>query len=103
VVPPAWPEGEAALTVAAVIFNTLVYTRLPPPAPAGCGKMQEHRHSGARPLPASPESGNTDQRIQSLGLCSIGEVRIAQRADSCRTIPMTPLALPDPLVELAGR
>jgi hypothetical protein len=32
--------------------------------------MQEHLHSGARALPASPESRNTDQRNQSLGLCS---------------------------------
>jgi hypothetical protein len=32
--------------------------------------MQEHRHSGARVLPASPESKNTDQRNRSLGLCS---------------------------------
>jgi hypothetical protein len=37
---------------------------------AGCGKMQEHRHSGARALPASPESRNTDQRNQWLGQCS---------------------------------
>jgi hypothetical protein len=33
----------------------------------------------------------------------IGEVCIAQRADGCRPLPMTPLPLPDPLVELAGR
>jgi hypothetical protein len=32
--------------------------------------MQEDRHSGARAPPASPESRNTDQRNQSLGLCS---------------------------------
>jgi hypothetical protein len=32
--------------------------------------MQEHRHSGARALPASPESRNTDRRNQCLGLCS---------------------------------
>jgi hypothetical protein len=32
--------------------------------------MQEHRHSGARALPASPESKNTNQRNQRLGLCS---------------------------------
>ena len=37
---------------------------------AGCGKMQEHRHSGARALPASPKSRNTDQRNQWLGQCS---------------------------------
>jgi hypothetical protein len=37
---------------------------------AGCGKMREHLHSGARALPASPESRNTDQRNQCLGLCS---------------------------------
>jgi hypothetical protein len=32
--------------------------------------MQEHRHSGARALSASPESRNTDQRNQWLGQCS---------------------------------
>src|ERR1700730_18898119 len=32
--------------------------------------MQEHRHSGARALPASPESRTTDQRNQWLGQCS---------------------------------
>ena len=32
--------------------------------------MREHRHFGARALPASPESKNTDQRNQWLGLCS---------------------------------
>ena len=37
---------------------------------AGCGKMQELCHSGARAPPASPETRNTDQRNQSLGLCS---------------------------------
>jgi hypothetical protein len=41
-----------------------------PPNLAGCGKMQEHRHSGARALPASPESRNTDERNQWLGRCS---------------------------------
>jgi hypothetical protein len=32
--------------------------------------MQEDRHSGARALPENPESRNTDQRNQWLGLCS---------------------------------
>jgi hypothetical protein len=32
--------------------------------------MQELRHSGARAPPASPETRNTDQRNQLLGLCS---------------------------------
>jgi hypothetical protein len=36
----------------------------------GCGKLRECRHSGARALPASPESKNTDQTNQLLGLCS---------------------------------
>ena len=31
-IPMYWPEEEAALTVAADTFNTLVYTHLPPPA-----------------------------------------------------------------------
>src|SRR5208282_831254 len=58
-------------TWAEVQRNSHAHVRLPaPPAPAGCRKMQEHRHSGARAAPASPESRNTDQRNQSLGLCS---------------------------------
>jgi hypothetical protein len=32
----------------------------------------------------------------------IGEVCIAQRAGGCRTFPMTPIPLPEPLVKLAG-
>jgi len=32
--------------------------------------MQEHRHCGARALPTSPESRNTEQRNQYLGRCS---------------------------------
>ena len=32
--------------------------------------MRKHRHSGARALPSSPESKNTDQRDQYFGLCS---------------------------------
>jgi hypothetical protein len=32
--------------------------------------MQELRHSGAPAPPASPETRNTDQRNQLLGLCS---------------------------------
>jgi hypothetical protein len=31
--------------------------------------MQEYCHSGARALPASPESRNTDQKNQWLALC----------------------------------
>ena len=32
--------------------------------------MQDHRRSGARAAPASPETRNTEQRNQLLGLCS---------------------------------
>jgi hypothetical protein len=68
-----WPEDEAALTAAADSFDTLLYTDPPPPA-----------------------LGFTTRQC-------IGEVCIAQRAGSCRSVPMTPLPLPDPLVELARR
>jgi hypothetical protein len=71
--PMYWPEDKAALAAAADTFDTLLYTDPPPPA---------------------------------LGFVTrqcIGEVCIAQRAGSCRAVPMTPLPLPDPLIELAGR
>jgi phosphatidylinositol glycan class B len=68
-VPMYWPKDETALTVAADGFDTLLYTQPPPPA------------LGFNPL-----------------LC-IGEVCVAQRAGECRSIPMTPIALPDALIE----
>jgi hypothetical protein len=71
--PMYWPKDEAALAAAAGAFDTLLYTK-PPPASLGFA----------------------------ISHC-IGEVCIAQRAGGCRTLPMTPLPLPDPLVELAGR
>jgi hypothetical protein len=71
--PMYWPEDEAALTAAAGAFDTLLYTK---PPPVSLGFATAH---------------------------CIGEVCIAQRAGGCRTLPMTPLPLPDPLVELAGR
>ena len=71
--PMYWPKDEAALAAAAGAFDTLLYTK-PPPAPLGFATAR-----------------------------CIGEVCIAQRAGSCRTIPMIPLPLPGPLVELARR
>jgi GPI mannosyltransferase 3 len=71
--PMYWPEDETALTFVADAFDTLLYTE-PPPAALGF----------------------TTQRC-------IGEVCIAQRAGSCRPVPMTPLPLPDPLIESAVR
>jgi hypothetical protein len=71
--PMYWPQDETALTAAAEAFDTLLYTK---------------------PLPAA--LGFTTQQC-------IGEVCIAQRAGGCRTLPMAPLPVPDPLVELAGR
>ena len=68
-----WPADEAALTVVADAFDRLLYTD-PPPAALGFTTRQ-----------------------------CVGEVCIAQRAGSCRTVPMTPLPLPDPLVKLAGQ
>jgi phosphatidylinositol glycan class B len=70
--PMYWPEDEAALTTAADTFDTLLFTDPPPPA-----------------------LGFTTRQC-------VGEVCIAQRAGGCRTVPMTPLPLPDPLVELTG-
>jgi hypothetical protein len=67
-----WPEDETALTGAADAFNAVLYTKPLPPA---------------------------------LGFITrqcIGEVCIAQRAGGCRTVPMTPIPLPEPLVKLAG-
>jgi phosphatidylinositol glycan class B len=71
--PMYWPENEAALTAAADAFDMLLYTD-PPPAALGFTTRQ-----------------------------CIGEVCIAQRAGGCRTLPMTRLPFPDPLLELAGR
>jgi phosphatidylinositol glycan class B len=71
--PMYWPRDEAALTAAAGAFDTLLYTK---PPPASLGFATAH---------------------------CIGEVCIAQRAGRCRTLPMSPLPLPDPLVGLAGR
>jgi hypothetical protein len=71
--PMYWPKDEAALTAAAGAFDTLLYTK---PPPVSLGFATAH---------------------------CIGEVCIAQRAGGCRTLPMTPLPLPDPLLELAGR
>jgi hypothetical protein len=71
--PMYWPKDELTFAAAAGAFDTLLYTK-PPPA--------------------------------SLGLATarcIGEVCVAQRAGSCRTVPVTPRLLPDPLIELAGR
>ena len=68
-----WPKDEAALAASAGAFDTLLYTKTPP---AALGFAIAH---------------------------CIGEVCIAQRAGGCRALPMTPLPLPDPLIELAGR
>jgi GPI mannosyltransferase 3 len=70
--PMYWPEDETALTTAADTFDTLLYTDPPPPV-----------------------LGFTTRQC-------VGEVCIAQRAGGCRTVPMTPLPLPGPLVELTG-
>jgi GPI mannosyltransferase 3 len=71
--PMYWPKDPAALTAAAAAFDTLLYTE---PPPAALGFTPAH---------------------------CIGEVCIAQRRGGCRSAPMTPLPLPDPLLELAGR
>jgi phosphatidylinositol glycan class B len=71
--PMYWPRDEAALAAEVGSFDTLLYTK---PPPASLGFATAH---------------------------CIGEVCIAHRAGGCRTLPMTPLPFPDPLVELAGR
>ncbi|MGB9647938.1 MAG: hypothetical protein WCB44_22885, partial [Stellaceae bacterium] len=71
--PMYWPRDEVTLAAETGAFNTLLYTK-PPPASLGFATVN-----------------------------CIGEVCIAQRAGGCRTVPMSPLPLPDPLVELAGR
>ncbi len=70
--PMYWPEDETALIAAADSFDTLLYTDPPPPA-----------------------LGFTNRQC-------IGEVCIARRTGGCRAVPMTPLPLPDPLIEPAG-
>jgi hypothetical protein len=71
--PMYWPRDEAALAAAAGAFDTLLYTK---PPPVLLSFATQH---------------------------CIGEVCIARRAGGCRTLPMSPLPLPDPLIELAGR
>jgi hypothetical protein len=70
--PMYWPENEAALSTTAAAFDTLLYTQ---PLPPALGFATQH---------------------------CIGEVCIARRSSGCRSIPMTPLPLPDTLAELAG-
>jgi GPI mannosyltransferase 3 len=69
--PIYWPKDETALAAAADSFDTLLYTK-PPPAALGFATRQ-----------------------------CVGEVCIARRTGGCRAAPMTPLPLPDPLIELA--
>jgi hypothetical protein len=71
--PMYWPKDEAALIIAAPGFDTLLYTRPPP---------------------------------ESLGFTTLrclGEVCIAQRPGECRSMPETPLPLPNALAGLAAR
>jgi hypothetical protein len=69
--PMYWPKDEAALIAAAPGFDTLLSTQPPPEA-----------------------LGFTTLRC-------LGEVCVAQRAGECRSMPETPLPLPDPLAGLA--
>lgn len=70
-VPMYWPKDEAALAAVASGFDTLLYTQPPPPA-LGFNTVQ-----------------------------CIGEVCVAQRLGQCRSIPMTPIPVPDALREIA--
>jgi GPI mannosyltransferase 3 len=69
--PMYWPKDEAALIAAAGGFDTLLYTQPPPTA-----------------------LGFTTLRC-------IGEVCVAHRSGGCRSIPVTPIAIPDELSEAA--
>jgi phosphatidylinositol glycan class B len=70
--PMYWPKDEAALTAAAGGFDTLLYTQ-PPPEGLGFTTLR-----------------------------CLGEVCVAQRPGECRSMPVTPLPLPDPLIEAAA-
>jgi GPI mannosyltransferase 3 len=70
--PMYWPRDEAALIAAAPGFDTLLYTQPPP---------------------------------ESLGFTTLrclGEVCISQRPGECRSMPESPLPLPDALAGLAA-
>jgi hypothetical protein len=67
--PMYWPEDEAALIAAAAGFDTLLYTRPPPPS-----------------------LGFTTLRC-------IGEVCVAHRPAGCRSTPVIPLPIPAALIE----
>jgi hypothetical protein len=66
-----WPKDETAVIAAADAFDTLLYTQ-PPPKGLGFSTVR-----------------------------CIGEVCIAQRTGGCRSAPMSPLDLPDPLAALS--
>jgi GPI mannosyltransferase 3 len=70
--PMYWPKDEAALVATASGFDTLVYTQLPPPA-----------------------LGFTLLRC-------FGRVCVARRLGSCRSVPLMPIPVPDPLVDMAA-
>ena len=67
--PMYWPKDDTELIAAAAGFNTLLYTQ-PPPQTLGFNTLQ-----------------------------CIGEVCVAQRPGGCRSIPMTPIPVPDALVD----
>ena len=70
--PMYWPKDETALIAATGGFDTLLYTQPPPPV-LGFNTLQ-----------------------------CIGEVCVAQRPGGCRSLPMTPIPVPDALVETAA-
>jgi GPI mannosyltransferase 3 len=71
--PMYWPKDESALIAAAGAIDTLLYTQAPP---AELGFDRPH---------------------------CIGEVCIARRTGGCRATPMSPIAVPDALVDWAHR
>jgi hypothetical protein len=70
--PIYWPEDETALINTASGFDTLLYTQPPPP------------------------------KVGFATLRCIGEVCVAHRPGGCRSIPVTPIPIPDVLIGTAA-
>jgi hypothetical protein len=79
------------------------YTRFPPAGGDVLAKRRSRiRRCGTRFRYAALSQTASASIGFGSALC-VGEVRIAWRAGGCRTLPMTLLPLPNPLIELAGR
>jgi GPI mannosyltransferase 3 len=72
-VPMYWPKDEAALVAFAVGFDTLIYTKAPP---EGLGFVRQR---------------------------CFGEVCVARRRGSCQSIPLMPMPVPKPLIDVTAK